>query len=284
MGYRRAGPQGVALVAVAADEHLVVGHLAHADVELALLRKDHRRGSQTVGAEGGDHDPLGLGVQDGPARRQRIGRRAGGGGDDDPVAPEMLDQNVVAVDAEVDGLLQPPLGHHDVVEGVALPAVVPQNADVEQHPAVQAVLPAGHGAQLCLQFVHLAGGQKAAPPQVDPQNGLVIVEGHVGDVQDGAVPADGQDDVGLFHGLVKGQVVHPCNVAALLPALVHQDGRAVAAQNLRRPQSQLPGRALAGVGGNIDCHLPAPPGFDGFSGRAPDGWPPPRRPPLPRPG
>ena len=105
----------------------------------------------------------------------------------------MLHQDIVAVDAEIDGLLQPPLGNNNIVEGMTLPVGVAQHTHIQQHPVVQAVLSPRHGGELGLHLVHLAGGQKTAASQVDAQNGFVVTQRQIGDVQDGAVTADGED-------------------------------------------------------------------------------------------
>ena len=42
----------------------------------------------------------------------------------------MLYQNIIAVNAEVDGLLQAPLGHNYIVEGMTFPAIL------TKHPGI----------------------------------------------------------------------------------------------------------------------------------------------------
>ena len=122
--------EGVARTAVTTDKHFIVCYLPHTDVQLALLRKYHGRTGQTVGTDGGHHDALGLRIQNRAAGCQRVGRRAGGGRHDNAIAPVVLYQNIIAVNAEVDGLLQASLGHDHIIEGVPLPAVL------TKHPGV----------------------------------------------------------------------------------------------------------------------------------------------------
>ena len=112
---RRAGTERIFRCAVAAQEHFVVDDLPHTDVYFALLRKDHCGAGQTVGTDGRDDDALGLRVQDRPAGRQRIGCRACGGRHDDAVTTVTLYKDVVAVDAEVDGLLQAAFRHDHIM-------------------------------------------------------------------------------------------------------------------------------------------------------------------------
>ena len=81
-------------------------------------------------ADRGHYNALGLRVQNRAAGCQRVGRRAGGGRHNDTVAPVVLYQNIIAVNAEVDGLLQPPFGHHHIVEGMAFPAIL------TKHPGI----------------------------------------------------------------------------------------------------------------------------------------------------
>ena len=122
--------EGVARTAVTADKYFIICHLSHADVQLALLRKHHGRAGQTVRADGSHHDALGLRVKNRASGCQRVGRRAGGGRHNNAIAPVVLYQNIIAVNAEVDGLLQAPFGHHHIVEGVTLPAVL------TKHPGI----------------------------------------------------------------------------------------------------------------------------------------------------
>ena len=83
-----------------------------------------------MGADGGHHNTLGLRVQNRAAGCQRVGRRAGGGRHNDAIAPVVLYQNIIAVNAEVDGLLQASFGHNYIVEGVTLPAVLTQHSGI----------------------------------------------------------------------------------------------------------------------------------------------------------
>lgn len=117
----------------------------------------------------------------------------------------MFYQNIIAVNAEINSLLQTALGHDNIVQGVAFPVVFSQHPRIEQHPAVQRVLAPGNRRQLCFHFVHLTGGQKAAAAQVDAEDGLFVLQREVGFVQDGAIAANGQDDVCLLQALFSGR-------------------------------------------------------------------------------
>ena len=242
------GMQRIACRTIAADEDFLVRDLTDTDVDLAFLRKHHGRTGQTVRADGRDDHALGLRVQDGPAGCQRIGRGAGWRSHDHTISAVMLDQNVIAVDAEINGLLQTAFGDDDIVEGVALPAVVAQNADIKQHPVVQQIISPCNGRELLFHLVDLTGGQKAAAPQVDAEDGLPVFQREVSLVQDGAIPADGQDDIRFFEAFLLRQILHAHRVAHSLEVGLHQHPGTVGQQDLRGPLRDAVGHRFAGVG------------------------------------
>ena len=88
----------------------------------------------------------------------------------------MLHQDIITIDAEIHCLLQAALGHNHIIQGMALPAVIPQHTDIEQHPVIQKIFTPGYGGELGFHFIDLTGSQKAAPAQIDAEDGLSVFQ------------------------------------------------------------------------------------------------------------
>ena len=73
-------------------------------------------------------------------------------------------------------------------------------------------------------------------------------------MEDRAVAADGQDDIGAFQTLLLGQILHPHGQALCLQAVLHQHLRTMRQQDLRCPLGDPIGHGLAGVGRDVNCH------------------------------
>ena len=99
------GFYGIARIPITADKNFFICHLPDTDVQFTLLRKNHGRAGKAVGADGRDNDAFGLRIKDRPACRQRISGGAGGCCHNDTIAPVMLHQDIVTIDAEIHRLL-----------------------------------------------------------------------------------------------------------------------------------------------------------------------------------
>ena len=67
-------------------------------------------------------------------------------------------------------------------------------------------------------------------------------------MQDGAIPADGQDDVCFFEAFFLRQILHAHRVAFGLEVGLHQHPGTVGQQDLRGPLRDAVGHRFAGVG------------------------------------
>ena len=66
--------------------------------------------------------------------------------------------------------------HNHIIQGMALPAVIPQHTDIEQHPVIQKIFTPGYGGELGFHFIDLTGSQKATPAQIDAEDGLSVFQ------------------------------------------------------------------------------------------------------------
>ena len=173
----------------------------------------------------------------------------------------MLYKDVVAVDAEIDGLLQAAFGHDHVVEGMALPVFFAQHPHIEQHPAVQQIFAPHQRRKLFLHFIHLAGGKEAAAANVDAEDGLLVLKRKVRLMQDGAVAADGQDNIGTREALFQRKVLHPIGAAGFVQVIPHQDGGPLHQQELRCLLGGGHRLLFAGVWRNVNGHMTSPSRF-----------------------
>ena len=73
-------------------------------------------------------------------------------------------------------------------------------------------------------------------------------------VQDGTVPANGQDHVSTLQTLLQRQINDPCRAATFPQGIAHQYSCAVGQQDLRRTKRDFAGRGLARIGRNVDRH------------------------------
>ena len=210
-----------------------------------------------MGTDRRDDHAFGLRIQNGPACGHRIRSRAGRRRNDHTIAPVMLHQNVIAVNAEINGLLQAAFCHDNVVQCMAFPAVMAQNMGVEQHPVVQLELAPRHGRQLAFHLADLAGSQKTAAAQVDAQDRLCMLERKIRLMQDRSVSADGQDYVRTFQTLFQRQIYNAGRIADRAQILAHQHRCTMILQDLRCTQSDLTGRDLSRVRRNVNRHAEA---------------------------
>ncbi len=159
------------------------------------------RAGQTVRADRRYNNALRLGIQDRPARRQRIRCGAGGRCNDHTVPTVVIDENIIAVNAEIDRLLQAALRDHHVIQGVALPAIVAKNADIQQHPVVYAELSPCNSGELGFHLADFAGSQKTTASQIDAQDRLCVPKRKICLMQNGAVAANAADQMqpDIFH-------------------------------------------------------------------------------------
>ena len=67
-------------------------------------------------------------------------------------------------------------------------------------------------------------------------------------MQDGAIPADGQDDIRFFKAFLLRQILHAHRVAFGLEVGLHQHPGTVGQQDLRGPLRDAVGHRFAGVG------------------------------------
>ena len=107
----------------------------------------------------------------------------------------MLHKNIIAVDAEINRLLQPAFCDHDVIQCMSLPAIMAQNMHIQQHPVIQTELSSGNSGEFGLHFVDLTSCQKTAASQIDAKDRLCIPERQVCLMQNCAITADGQDHI-----------------------------------------------------------------------------------------
>ena len=73
-------------------------------------------------------------------------------------------------------------------------------------------------------------------------------------MQDGAVAANGQDDVGALQALFRRQISHPHGGTGFLQSIGHQNVGPVVEQDLRCPLCDAVGQRLAGVWRNVNGH------------------------------
>ena len=135
----------------------------------------------------------------------------------------MLYKDVVAVDAEVDGLLQTAFRHDHIVEGMAFPAILAQHPHIEQHPAVQKILSPHQSGEFFFHFIHLTGGEEAAASDVDAEDGFLILQRKICLMQDGSITTDGQDDIGARKAFFQRKVLYTFHIAGLFQVIPHQD-------------------------------------------------------------
>ena len=166
----------------------------------------------------------------------------------------MLYKDVVAVDAEVDGLLQTAFRHDHIIEGMAFPAILAKHPHIEQHPAVQKILSPHQSGEFFFHFIHLTGGEEAAASDVNAEDGFLILQRKICLMQDGTVAADGQDDVGARKAFFQRKVLYTFHIAGLFQVILHQDDSPLHQQELRCPAGSVGSLFLSGVWRNVNSH------------------------------
>ena len=170
----------------------------------------------------------------------------------------MLHKDVIAIDAEIDRLLQAAFCDNNIIQCVAFPAIMSQYTGIQQHPIVQTELALCHGCQLRFHFTDLAGSQKTAAAKIDAEDRLCILQRQIGFVQDRSVPADGQDHISPFQACFLWQVEDSYGTAVCSHHLTHQNICPMRQQDLSSPERDLVSRRFAGIRRNIDRHAASP--------------------------
>ena len=143
-----------------------------------------------------------------------------------------------------------PLPDDSVVEAqilIDLPPV-PDHADIQHHPVLRGEVP----ALQIPEAVDLAGLQlrdEAQAPHVDAQHRHLVEGGELGEVQDGAVPAEGDKEVRPLHLRQQRAELGAGEILLLLAAEGGADDGL---------KAQLPEDALRPEGG---CQFPVPAGI-----------------------
>ncbi|MNJ39114.1 hypothetical protein D3C77_339790 [compost metagenome] len=144
-----------------------------------------------------DDDGIELGVHDRPARRQRVGGRAGRGGDDQAVGFLAADELAIDVDLEFDHPRRLARVQYHVVERVALADGfgMPAYFGLEQEAVFHQVMAVEHFGDLYFQLVRADIGEKAQAATVDAQHRRVVLGQGPGGAEQAAIAANDDDQV-----------------------------------------------------------------------------------------
>ena len=156
-----------------------------------------------------------------------------------------------------------PLPDDSVVEAqilIDLPPV-PDHADIQHHPVLRGEVP----ALQIPEAVDLAGLQlrdEAQAPHVDAQHRHLVEGRELGEVQDGAVPAEGDEKIRPLHLRQQGPELGAGEVLLLLAAEGGADHglKAKLPEDALRPEGgrQLPVPARVGAKNNTLHSFPSP--------------------------
>jgi len=187
------------------DRRAVASHLCprfeaigHAQLNLAAGAYHDGAVAQGVRANGSEHPHVQIRLDDGAAAGQRIGGRAGGGGDHDAIAAVRVDEPAVDGGLEVHGAARFPLVHHHVIEGQRANRrrAGMFQARRQQRAAILAVAAIQHRIDILEHRIGADIGQKSQPPAVDAQQRHAMRGDQARRVQQRAVAADGDDEIG----------------------------------------------------------------------------------------
>ena len=151
-----------------------------------------------MGADGRQQQVPGGRLHNGASGGHGIAGGAGGGGDDDAVAAYLGQAALLREDVQPHHPGDGALGHHCVVQGdvvIHLPPL-PQHRHVQHHPGFHGEAALGQVPQP-VQLVDLQLRHEAKASQVHPQHRHAVQRHGTGQVQDGAVAAEGDQQVRL---------------------------------------------------------------------------------------
>ena len=160
-----------------------------------------------MGANRHQQKGLDIGPDHRPARRERIGGRAGRGGEHHAVAPPARQRPPVDLGDQVDHPLPGRLFHRRLVQrpgGGDDRAVLPDR-DVDRHPALDQVAPGQHVIDGIGEVVGLGLGQEADVAEVHPEQRRADRPGQLGGAEQSPVAADHQHHLGLVRRLRRGR-------------------------------------------------------------------------------
>ena len=187
------------------------------DGDFRGIRQHDRSVGQGVRRNRHQHPARNGGVQQGPACRQGIRRRAGGRGDDQTVGPLIGHEVPVDFDPQFHHARGGAAVDHHVVhrERIKYAVAVAHDPGVHQAAVVFLVLAAQHGRERGLVVLEWNVGDEAQASLVDADERHAVVRQLAADAQHGAVAADHQPQVALG---ADGSA-RPASVYRVMPAL-----------------------------------------------------------------
>ena len=153
-----------------------------------------------LGTDGRGADAVEARIQNRAARRHGIGGGSGRRRQNHTVGVAVLHQFPVAVQSEGKQFWQRAVGKDDIVECGGIHAedrILPKNLHIQHDAPLDDSLPRHDGVQK-IGFVAFDLRQISQPAAVDARNGDLPAHAAARRPDDGAIPAEDQDQIGLF--------------------------------------------------------------------------------------
>ncbi len=201
---RRPAPSLPSTHAVARDLRVRVVALDQLDFDRRARRDDDRPVRHRVRADRRHHQHVEMRLDDRAAAGQRIRRGAGGRRDDDAVAGVRVDEPAVHARFEIQHAAGGGLLQNDVVEPERLDdrAIAAMQAGAQQRALFARELAFEGGVDVRQHVLRHDVGEEAEPAAVDAEERHVVTGHQARAVEQGAVAADGDEQVRLLGELL----------------------------------------------------------------------------------